>query len=44
MRKFKWLAGWLLACTLGTLPSCSTMGGGGMKYLMDLPTATANET
>ncbi len=41
MRTFKWLAGLILACTVGALPSCATMGGGGMKYLNDVPTATA---
>jgi hypothetical protein len=40
MRTMRRLTGLVLACTLGALPSCATMGGGGMKYLMDLPTAT----
>ena len=34
MRKIKALVAILLASTLGTLPSCGTMGGG-MRYLMD---------
>ena len=41
MRAIKWLAGLVLAFAVGTLPSCATMGGGGMKYIMDLSNATA---
>jgi hypothetical protein len=37
MRAIKWLAGMVLAWVLGGLPSCATMGGGGMKYLVDPP-------
>jgi len=40
MRTIKWLAGLVLACMVGALPSCATMGGGGMKYLVDSPSAT----
>ena len=33
------LAGLALACLVGSLSSCGTMGGGGMKYLADPPFA-----
>jgi hypothetical protein len=36
-RKLKLLLAIALACTAGTLPACGTMGGGGMKYLVDPP-------
>ena len=36
MRTFKWLAGLILACMVGGLPSCASMGGG-MKYLIEPP-------
>ncbi len=39
---FKWLAGLALACMVGSLSSCGTMGGGGMKYLVDPPFAAAD--
>ena len=38
---FKWFAGLALACMVGALSSCGTMGGGGMKYLVDPPAAVA---
>lgn len=31
----------LFACAVGSLPSCETMGGGGMKYLAEPPPAAA---
>jgi hypothetical protein len=36
-RSMKWFAAFALACMAGTLPACGTMGGGGMKYLVDPP-------
>ncbi len=36
-RTFRWLAALALASAVGTLPSCGTMGGGGMKHLVDQP-------
>ena len=38
MRTLKSLVSVMLASMIGILPSCGTMGGGGMKmeYLMDL--------
>jgi len=35
----RWLVGLALACMAGSLPSCATMGGGGMKYFVDPPPA-----
>ena len=35
MRIFKWLAGLILAWMVGSIPACGTMGGGGMKSLVD---------
>jgi hypothetical protein len=43
-RRFKWLVSLALACIIGSLPSCGTMGGGGMKYLMDPPSAAWEAT
>ena len=42
MRTIKWLAGVVLASMVGSLPSCGTMGGGGMKYLVDPPSFTSD--
>lgn len=36
----KWFAAVALAFAVGILPSCGTMGGGGMKYLVDPPSST----
>jgi hypothetical protein len=36
-RSVKWLASLVLAWMVGSLPGCATMGGGGMKYLVDPP-------
>jgi len=41
-RTFKWFAGLALACMVGALGSCGTMGGGGMKYLVDPPFAATD--
>jgi len=43
MRAIKWLAGMVLAWVLGGLPSCATMGGGGMKYLVHPPPAIPSD-
>jgi hypothetical protein len=43
MRKIKQLAGLVLAFAFASLPSCASMGGGGMKYLVD-PTDAATYT
>jgi len=37
----KWLVGLALTCMIGSLPSCGTMGGGGMKYFVDPPPVAA---
>jgi hypothetical protein len=44
MRAVKWLAGMVLAWTLGGLPSCATMGGGGMRYFADPPAVVSDRT
>jgi hypothetical protein len=36
LRKFRWFAAMALACTVGILPSCVSMGGG-MKYVVSDP-------
>jgi hypothetical protein len=38
-RTFRWFAATALACTVGVLPSCASMGGGGggMKYVVSDP-------
>ena len=33
--RFKMLAAVVLAAMIGTVPACGSMGGGGMKYLID---------
>jgi hypothetical protein len=35
LRKLKMLAAIALASAVGTIPACGSMGGGGMKYLID---------
>ena len=35
LRRIKWLAAIVLAAMVGTVPACGSMGGGGMKYLID---------
>ena len=41
MRTLKWLAAMALASMIGTLPSCGTMSGGGMKYFLNPPLVAA---
>jgi hypothetical protein len=41
MRTIKWFTGLALAWMVGSIPACGTMGGGGMKYLVDPPAAVA---
>jgi hypothetical protein len=41
MRTFKWLAGLILAWMVGSIPACGTMGGSGMRYLVDPPATVA---
>jgi hypothetical protein len=41
MRTLKALVAVVLASLIGTLSSCGTMGGGGMRYLADPPSVTA---
>ena len=36
-RTIRWLAGLTLAWMVSGVPACGTMGGGGMKYLVDPP-------
>jgi hypothetical protein len=40
VHSFKAVAILALTCLVGSLPSCGTMGGGGMKYLVDPPGVT----
>ena len=35
LRRAKMLAAIALAAMVGTVPACGSMGGGGMKYLID---------
>jgi hypothetical protein len=44
MRTLKSLVAVALASLIGTLPSCGTMGGGGMRYLEQPPSANAGPT
>jgi hypothetical protein len=37
IRRARWIAGFAVACLAGSLPSCASMGGGGMKYLVSPP-------
>jgi hypothetical protein len=37
MRTLKTLVAVLLASVIGTVSSCGTMGGGGMRYLVEPP-------
>ena len=42
LRRLKAVAAIVLACSVGTLPSCGTMGGG-MRYVApELPLVTAS--
>ena len=43
LRKFRWFAAIALACTVGSLPSCASMGGG-MKYVVSDEMARADTT
>ena len=36
-----WLISMVLACSIGTLPSCASMGGGGMRTMLSEPAAVA---
>jgi len=40
-RMLRWLVAAVLVSMAGILPSCGTMGGGGMKYLVDPPSSAA---
>jgi len=40
VRAFKTLLALAAVAVAGTLPACGTMGGGGMKYLVDPPQAS----
>jgi len=45
MRTLKWLVSMALAWTVGSLPACGTMGGGGMKgYLAEPPPLSSTST
>ena len=35
LRKLRMLAAIVLAAMVGTVPACGSMGGGGMKYVID---------
>ena len=37
-RIFRWFTIVALACSAGILPSCASMGGGGMRYVASDPT------
>lgn len=34
---FRMIVATVLACAVGSIPACGTMGGGGMKYLVEPP-------
>lgn len=34
-RRFRWVVAIMLAGAVGSLPSCASMGGSGMKYMVD---------
>lgn len=40
-RGFKMIVATVLACAVGSLPACGTMGGGGMKYLVEPPASAS---
>jgi hypothetical protein len=40
-RRLQWVVAMTLAFAVGSLPSCASMGGGGMKYLVDQPAEEA---
>jgi hypothetical protein len=40
LRKVGWLIATVLACSVGTLPSCSSMGGG-MRNMLSEPASVA---
>ena len=42
MRTLKAIVAALLVSLFGTLSSCGTMGGGGMRYLVDPPASPAS--
>jgi hypothetical protein len=42
MRTLKALLAALLMALIGTVASCGTMGGGGMRYLADPPAGAAS--
>jgi hypothetical protein len=35
LRRLRVLIAVVSACVVGSLPACGTMGGGGMRYLVD---------
>lgn len=35
LRRLRVLIAVVLACVVGSLPACGTMGGGGMRYLLE---------
>jgi hypothetical protein len=41
LRKIGTFVAVVLACASSTLPACGTMGGGGMRYLVDVPPSAA---
>ncbi|HYR00718.1 MAG TPA: hypothetical protein VET86_11790 [Casimicrobiaceae bacterium] len=41
-RTSRWIAVLAFGWMVGTIPACGTMGGGGMKYFIDAPTAASD--
>ena len=41
LRKLGMFVAVVLACAASTLPACGTMGGGGMRYLVDVTPSAA---
>lgn len=35
LRRLRVLVAVVIACAVGSLPACGTMGGGGMRYLFE---------
>ena len=44
MNTIRKLAALVLAWTVGSLPACGTMSGGGMKYLVESPPSVSEPT
>ena len=41
-RRFRIVVAMVLTCAVGSLPACGTMGGGGMRYLVEPPSEVSD--